>query len=200
MGIIESNLSSEDESFISKIKQLLDKILFNSTHLTNSFSISDLSSDLMRLSGYIKAKSTTMPTVFVGHSFSDDDKQIVEKFLQLFKVEGLQCTTGEKPEANNVDEKVMRLIDECQGVIIIFTRDQKIEGGNWTTHSWLIDEKSFSLGKNKTVILFYEDIIDQKQKIGIQGDLEYVEFKRQFVEESFTKAIQYIKSFKGKIV
>jgi len=58
-----------------------------------------------------------------------------------------------------------------------FTRRHAIPGRSlWTTSAWVIDEKAYALGKGKKLVLLREDGIDSIG--GIQGDYEFVEFKR----------------------
>jgi hypothetical protein len=100
----------------------------------------------------------------------------------------------------DVDEKVKALIDESDGVIIIFTRDRKLEGGNWTSSGWLKDEKAFAMGRNKPILLFFDDYINGEERNGIHGDLEYVVFKRECLDDSFLKAIPYLRDFRQRML
>jgi hypothetical protein len=57
-------------------------------------------------------------------------------------------STGERPKANRIYEKVKRMIDGQHIFVGIFTRREKLEGKNiWTTSAWVLDEKAYAYGK-----------------------------------------------------
>jgi hypothetical protein len=89
--------------------------------------------------------------------------------------------------------------DESEGVIIIFTRDRKLEGGKWTSSGWLKDEKAYSIGKGKPILLLVDDCIEGSERKGIHGNLEYVVF-RDCLDDSFLRAIPYLRDFRQRIL
>lgn len=75
----------------------------------------------------------------------------------------------------------------------IFTRRDRIKGRReWTTSSWVIDEKAYALAKGKKLILVRESGI---QSIGgIHGDYEYIEFVREDLVDLVIKLLQTFRS------
>lgn len=102
---------------------------------------------------------------------------------------GLTVVTGEKPKADQISEKVKRLIEDQSIFVGVFTRRDKIaRKPEWTTSTWVIDEKAYALGRRKPLILLKEAGVGSIG--GIQGDYEYIEFDRNSLEEVSIKLIQ----------
>lgn len=197
---IEAIVEMDDRSIAKRVNPILDRAKTFATHPTNPLGYGEIASTLMQLSGHLKVRQVYRPKIFVGHSFKEEDEAVVKKFLQLFNHEGFDCETGEKPEAQDVDEKVKRRIGENEGLIIIGTRDQELKaGGGWTIPPWLRDENAYAMGKGKPTLLFFEDSIDERQRKGIQGDYEHIIFARDDVSDAIIRAIPYLQDFKQKI-
>jgi hypothetical protein len=122
------------------------------------------------------------PTAFVAHSFSSEDKIVVDCISRTLQALGITIVTGEKPRADRISEKVKRFIEEQYFFVAVFTRRERLTGRlEWTTSAWLIDEKAYAVGKRKKLILLKEDGV---QSIGgIQGDYEFIEFSRKKLHE-----------------
>jgi hypothetical protein len=91
------------------------------------------------------------PSAFVAHSFSPDDKIVVDCVSRTLQALGIVVVTGEKPRADRISEKVKKLIEEQHLFVGVFTRREKLMGRmEWTTSAWLIDEKALPSenGKN----------------------------------------------------
>lgn len=189
LGKIDALLSVEDQSMRERICPMLKEMESFATHLVNPLMYGELSAKLTRLAGNLTVRAITTPKVFVGYRYDEEDVTIVEKFIKLFRLEGFNPISGEVAKPMNVDEKVKGLIDECEGTIIISTRDRPLNNGKWTASVWLKGEESYSLGRDKPILLFYDDCIDEEEKKGIQGNLEYVVFKRECLDDAILKAI-----------
>jgi hypothetical protein len=129
------------------------------------------------------------PTAFLGHSFSPTDKIVVDCVKETLEAIGIRVTTGERPLARSVSEKVKRRIEGQHMFVGLFTRKEKIAGKKlWSPSAWIIDEKAYALGKGKRLILLKEDGVDA---IGaLQGDEEYVEFTRDRLEFLVRRLVQ----------
>jgi len=159
---------------------------------------SDLVVSLMQASGHAgaamaasprTAQEPFSPTIFVGHSFAEDDLPFVDSVIETLQSIGLQVVTGEKPKADRISEKVKRLIDEQHMFLGIFTRRDKLEARDaWTTSAWVLDEKAYAYGKGRKLILLKE--ADVESIGGIQGDYEFLPFTRDKFYEVIVKVIQ----------
>jgi hypothetical protein len=128
-------------------------------------------------------------TIFVGHSFSPSDQIIIDPILNFLRGLGFVVVTGEKPKADRISEKIKTLIDRQYCFLGIFTcRDKIARRQEWTTSSWVLDEKAFAVGKGKKLVLLKE--IGVGSIGGIQGDYEYIEFDRQKLELLFISILE----------
>jgi hypothetical protein len=122
-----------------------------------------------------------MHSAFVGQSFMTNDRQVNTCVVQTLEALGLSVVTGEKPRADQISEKVKRLIEEQSIFVGVFTRRDKIaRKAEWTTSNWVIDEKAYALGRKKPLVLIKEHGVGSIG--GIQGDYEYIEFSRESLE------------------
>lgn len=127
--------------------------------------------------------------VFVGQSFATGDQvpnSLVQRFLAA---SGIEVITGERPSAGSVSAKVRRRIESCDLFVGIFTRRQRIaRKQEWTTSTWVVDEKAYALAKEKKLVLIKE--VGVQSIGGLQGDYEYLEFERTDVAELLIKLVQ----------
>jgi len=126
---------------------------------------------------------------FVGHSFLSSDKRVADCVIQSLTAIGVSVVTGEKPKAERISEKVKKLIEEQHLFVGVFTRREKIaRKKEWTTTTWVVDEKAYAVGKGKKLILVKEEGVGSIG--GIQGDYEFIEFSRDRLEELPVKLVQ----------
>lgn len=128
-------------------------------------------------------------SAFVGHSFLPQDKEIVLFIKDILKEMQVNCSTGEKAEATQIQDKVKRRIKAADFFVGIFTRREKIEGKDlWTTTEWVQEEMSFAAANAKRVVIIREEGIADFG--GMQGPLEYIEFGRKKLHEAAIKLMQ----------
>lgn len=139
--------------------------------------------------------TVTQPStmVFVGQSFSPTDAVVNSAVTRFVEAWGFTVVTGEKPKADTVSKKVRDRIEAASLFLGIFTRRDRIKGRReWTTSSWVIDEKAYALAKGKKLILLRETGV---QSIGgIQGDYEYIEFVHDDMVNLLIKLLQFLRS------
>jgi hypothetical protein len=121
------------------------------------------------------AKALLSPTAFVGHSFADRDREVVQSVIETLTALGIVVVTGERPKADRISEKVKSLIEAQDIFVGIFTRRDKIaRRREWTTSVWVVDEKAYAYARSKKLILIKEDGVESIG--GIQGDYEFLDF------------------------
>jgi hypothetical protein len=137
----------------------------------------------------VNLRTTDKLTAFVGQSFIERDKSVNELVSQTLGALGIKSITGERPKADSVSEKVKQLIEGQSIFVGIFTRRDKIaRKQEWTTSSWVIDEKAYALGLRKRLVLIKEQGVGSIG--GIQGDYEYLIFSRDRLGELVLQLIQ----------
>jgi hypothetical protein len=133
-------------------------------------------------------------SAFVGMSFAPEEL-INEFVIRIFEALGIAVVTGEKPRANTISEKIKRLIEAQSMFVGIFTRRDKItRKKEWTTSTWVIDEKAYAVGR-KPLILIREEGVSSIG--GIQGDYEYIGFSRDTLGDLALKLIELFEISNG---
>ena len=197
---VEALLHAEDKAIAERIRPVLSEAQQWARHPTNPLGYAELSSLIMRLAGHLSVRVVARPTVFVGYRYTPEDEILANKFIELLRLEDFNPISGKTAKAEDVDDKIKKMIDQIEGVINIFTREKELKEKDWTTSTWLIDEKAYAIGRGKPVILFFEDCIAQTERKGIHGELEYIEFNREHLDEAFLKAIPYLRDFRQHVL
>lgn len=120
--------------------------------------------------------------IFIGHSFKEEDKDIVERIKKFIQSSSFECITGEKSEILSVSQKVQERIKKCDIFIGIFTREKPLQHcffqkpTAYTTSAWVIQESGYAIAQCKNVIFLFEDKV--LTRLGLQSDSEYLVFDR----------------------
>lgn len=157
---------------------------------------------------------------FVGHSFTENDAEIVRRFLDFFDHIaalgiGFTWEHAENAEPKVLTDKVLELIEgknlfigicTAKETIVVNPRKSRINSRHLVvnkdecfvkTSDWIIQEIGLAIGRNMKVMLLVEEGL--RTPGGLQGNLEYIEFKRESPEKSFTKILEMIKAIKPTI-
>lgn len=157
---------------------------------------------------------------FVGHSFTDEDSEVVEKFLKFFSRlekmnDGFSWVHAEAAEPRQLADKVMTLMHDRNLFIGICTRKEltvapvrlsaipllNLQIANsadlqWKTSDWIIQEIGLAKGRELEILLLIEEGV--RKPGGLQGDVEYIPFERSTPEASFGKIIEMITALSPK--
>jgi tetratricopeptide (TPR) repeat protein len=150
---------------------------------------------------------------FIGRSFDEHDNQLITKIVEFIESLDINCGDAKSAKNKTVEEKITELIEGCEIFVGIFTCDKPIckeekktkwhckprsETTIFTTSNWVIQESGFALGRNKKLILLKENGVCELPKL--QGNLEYIPFDRNHLEDSFLKISQMISDIKAKAI
>jgi hypothetical protein len=141
------------------------------------------------------SRKVSVESIFIGQSFASDDAIVNGTIRQFVEAFGYNVITGEKPKADSVSKKVRERIESATYFLGIFTRRDRVKGrrNEWTTSTWVIDEKAYALANRKKLVLIREAGV---QSIGgIQGDYEYLEFAREQLAELLVKLVPVLQDF-----
>jgi len=154
---------------------------------------------------------------FVAHSFDEIDEPLISHFLKFFdslkESMDFNWDHAEKAEAKAVSKKVTEKMEDKNLFIGIITgKEYRIEHtmlkSLWKWHyapknlfriggsDWIIQESGYALAKGMTLLFLIEEGIHLSA--GLQGDLEYILFKRDNPSDSFTKIVELMGSIKGR--
>ena len=143
---------------------------------------------------------------FIGHSFDEDDKDIIGRFLKYFDslkdTMGFEWEHAEKAEAMALSKKVRDKMEGKNLFIGIFTQKGlrvnqnkvKMRFGYFYApkhvfqpgaSEWIIQESGYGLAKCGSLLFLIEEGVNISS--GLQGDIEYIQFSRERPELCFTK-------------
>jgi hypothetical protein len=159
---------------------------------------------------------------FVGHSFADIDKAVVQKILNHLTMltelhPNFSWEHAEHPEPRVIDAKVLALLEGKNLFIGICTRKERViahdelsqpwyrpntltgnaAAFNWKTSDWVIQEIGLAIGRGLNVILLLEE--GTRPPGAIQGNLEYVLFSRIAPERCFDTLIGMIAALSPRV-
>lgn len=152
---------------------------------------------------------------FVGHSFTEDDEEVVRRFTDYFDSLSrlgidFSWEHAEPAEPRILADKVKSLISDKNLFIGICTRKERAIPNaslkpallnksvlkapestfSWKTSDWIIQEIGLAIGRGLELILLIEEGV--RSPGGLQSDVEYVEFDRLAPERSFKKLVEMI--------
>lgn len=149
---------------------------------------------------------------FVGHSFTEDDKETVAKFCEFFDSlaklnPAFSWVHARAAEPKQLSEKVLALIQDRTLFIGICTKKEFVFAGHRLgrifnrlflredavqskTSDWIIQEIGLAIGRNLQLVLLVEE--GMRKPGGLQGDVEYIPFERSAPEKSFTRIAEMI--------
>lgn len=129
----------------------------------------------------------------MGHSFLKKDRVLINSLKRILSSLGVVCDSGEKPEGGSVSMKVLERLQRNDIFVGVFTKRSRLaDSKNWTTSSWVVEEKAAAIDKGKRLLLLVEEGVEEIG--GLQGDYEYVRFNRSQFYESIPKIVDYIRS------
>jgi hypothetical protein len=147
-----------------------------------------------------KGISRSTPIIFIGHSFKEEHRAMVEKAKEFIGTFPVSVTTGEKPTLTGVTEgvpaKVKSLIDDADLVVAILTRDEALANSKMGPSKWVSDEIAYAIGKGKTIFRMVENGVEYKS--AISGDVEYIAFDETDLSAAFLKLSELLNSFLSK--
>lgn len=154
---------------------------------------------------------------FVGHSFTEEDEDVVRKFLDYFsQIQnmgiGFSWEHAREAEPKVLAEKVLKLIEDKNLFIGICTKKEKVINQNklkskflskseqcgnvddfdWKTSDWIIQEIGLAIGRGMDIMLLVEEGL--RAPGGFQGNLEYIQFNRQTPGDSFGRILEMIRA------
>jgi hypothetical protein len=137
-------------------------------------------------------KSTVVP--FISMSFDESDQDINQHVTGVLKALQIDFETGESYSKDSIPQKVQSRIRSSDLFIIVFVKRDKIEGGGYTTPSWLLKELGIAQGARKDVIAWVEKGI--KDIAGLNYEKEVIYFDRNNLKEIEKAAIKFLEALK----
>lgn len=121
--------------------------------------------------------------VFLAHGFHARDEKLVDALRKELTAAELRVITGLKPAAKSVSQKVLDRIDSTHTFVALFTT---APGTTRQPSAWIISELGYAARKPRVVLL--ETGLERQQIGGVQGDVEYLRFRRAAPTTAFRLA------------
>jgi hypothetical protein len=145
--------------------------------------------------------------IFLSYSFDDKDRDVVNAVERLCKNQDVQVRTGEVIGGNQIPQEVYNRIDKSDAVVSLWTRDQAIAGGGYTTHWWVVEElnyarrppaanEEFRVVKPKHTIALLEDGVPNA---GPYAHYEHIPFDRTNPDRAYLRLVNTIGLWKKVI-
>lgn len=154
---------------------------------------------------------------FVGHSFTDDDAQVVASFLKIFDqikavLPSFDWTHARQAEPEDLAKKVLRLAADCNTFIGICTKKEMVTQPEaifprflttkssivsndqlaWKTSDWIVQEIGLAIGYSMSLVILLED--GCRRPGGLQGDIEFIPFNRDTPEKAFGQILEMLRA------
>ncbi len=133
---------------------------------------------------------------FLGFSFRDQDRSLVQYAEQLLASQYVQMVTGERLGGEQLTPEVQRRIEGCAALVALLTRRDARQDGKWTTHQWVLDELSWARGKQKRAIAMVEDGVDVG---GMFQSHEQIPFRREDPIQAFLRLSETLGLWKREV-
>jgi hypothetical protein len=98
--------------------------------------------------------------IFLGFSFREEDKEVVQLVDHLIASHLVEVKTGERLGGEQLTPAVQQRIEACDAFIGILTRQDQKQDGKWNTHQWVLDEIGYARAKNRKVIALTEQDVE----------------------------------------
>ena len=98
--------------------------------------------------------------IFLGFSFRNEDKDIVEQVGQLITSHLVYVETGERLGGEQLTPTVQQRIKDSDALVAVLTRREARQDGKWTTHQWVLDEMGYARANGKKAITLVEQGVD----------------------------------------
>jgi hypothetical protein len=143
-----------------------------------------------------EVETTTRTAIlpFVSMSFDESNLDINQHVTGILDALQIDFETGERYSKDSIPEKVQNRIRNSDLFIIILVKRDKIEGGGYTTHSWLLKELGIAQGARKDVIAWVEQ--DIKDIAGLDYEKEVIYFERNNVKEMAKATKKFLEALK----
>jgi hypothetical protein len=133
---------------------------------------------------------------FLGFSFHEQDRILVQYAEQLLASQYVQIVSGERLGGEQLTPAVQNRIEECEALVALLTRRDARQDGKWTTHQWVLDELNWARGKQKRAIAMVEDGVDIG---GMFQSHEQIPFRRADPIEAFLRLSETLGMWKREI-
>jgi len=129
----------------------------------------------VKVSG-VESNYAKNPHIFLAHKFADDELVLtLKKTIERHKYPWVEA---KKSDLGKISADILEKIKNCGFFIAILTKQHELQGGNFTTNSWLIEEKGAALAFGQRPFVMVEEGIERHYVGFVQNDDQIIYFNR----------------------
>jgi len=151
------------------------------------FSEVDEGTMLFRNTNFAKNKK-----IFLAHQFKEET--LIKKMKILIEEYGYDWEEGKRIDLGSISEDILTKIQDCGFVLVLMTKKDLLENGEFTTSSWLIEEKGAALAFGHRPLIMVETGVARHYVGFLQSDDEMIYFDRSNCDAKITDALIKIDS------
>lgn len=125
------------------------------------------------------------PNIFIARHFDDKGNSYYSDISNFLSLVGFNVLQGEEYTSDSIPYKVKHRIEKQDIVIVNVSGDRE--------HPWLISEASYSLGKDKHVIILVESTTEFDTAI-LGNDIEYIPYPEGHIEKTYCSLLREFRS------
>src|SRR4030043_1807396 len=110
--------------------------------------------------------------IFLAHRCAEDD--LVETLKATIQKHKYFWAEAKRNDLGKISTDVLAKIKKCGFFIAIMTKQHELQGGNFTTNSWLIEEKGAALALGQRPIIMVEEGVERHYVGFVQNDEQIV--------------------------
>lgn len=109
---------------------------------------------------------------------------------------GYRVLDGKADRLGSISHAILEKIRQSDITVVVMTKRDKKENGNYTTAAWLLEEKGAAIALGKDVAMFVEEEVDESDIGGLQGDDQRFHFRRNNFLKVVMNFVRVIESAK----
>lgn len=116
--------------------------------------------------------------IFLAHIFAE--KELIDELKYFIKEKTYCWKEGKREDLGSISEDILTKIKNCGFFVAVMTKKDKLDGNdNFTTSSWLIEEKGAALAFGHRPLIMVEEGIERHYVGFLQNDDEMIYFNRE---------------------
>lgn len=114
--------------------------------------------------------------IFLAHRFTEDN--LIETMKKSIEQHKYIWAEAKKSDLGKISTDVLAKIKKCGFFIAIMTKQHELHGGNFTTNSWLIEEKGAALAFGQYPLVMVEKGIERHYVGFVQAEDQIICFNK----------------------
>lgn len=130
--------------------------------------------------------------IVVSGSFSERGRRHIEELSKFLEVLGLTAVSGEFLGGAPVSKGVQELLGAAWFVVVILSREEKINADTWRGSDWVMQEAAWAKALGKQCVFLLERGV--QFHTGLLGDVERIPFSDDHFGEVFIPFVRHLRA------